>query len=393
MFALRLVVTTGVVASILWLGWLTAIRNTIGDLILVDELLAIAPAILFMLLTWWSFEPIERRVKEAMIWRELHDPRGATIHAPLSRIGVVWHHTRHALLIILIPLSAMFAWGESLDRLAPVVAARFGNIPGWAPDALRYVGTLVILILTPLAIRFVWNTIPIGPGSVRDQALAVAARYRVKVRGPLLWRTQGSTVNAAILGIVYPFRYMLFTDALLERLPQDQVEGVIAHEVAHVKLRHMLWQAVTVLASAFTIGWFLEAASYFTGRHPAVELWGTVTALGGTLLIFGMVSRRFEWQADAFALRHLSGSAPHATLDAAQTMVGALGAVATLNGLSITRFGFRHGSILTRQRRLRALVGTPLDHFPIDAQARAIKALAITSLAASLALTLFFALR
>ncbi|GJQ30863.1 MAG: hypothetical protein HBSAPP03_27470 [Phycisphaerae bacterium] len=384
MLASRVAVTAGVIASILGLGWLDVVRAVTGDLILIDELLAIAPALAFIILTWWSYEPIERRLREALLWRELHDPAGVPVHPIPSRAVAVWHHTRHGLLVVVLPLSAILAWSELIDRVWPEIAARATAAPAWMGDALHYLGILAVLIVTPLAIRVVWNTVPIGPGSVRTQALAVAAKYRVRVRGPYLWRTHGSTVNAAILGIVYPLRYMLFTDALLERLTERQVEGVIAHEVAHVKLRHMLWLALVVLACALAFGWVLEAIAPLVHAGPAWDVWGAVLGLGATLFVFGVVSRRFEWQADAFALRHLSGPSPIATPDAADCMAGALGDVAALNGASPTRFGFRHGSIHDRQSRLRRLAGAPLDQFPIDRHVRLIKAITLTVLVLAL---------
>src|SRR5690606_39266300 len=83
---------------------------------------------------------------------------------------------------------------------------------------------------------------------------------------------------------------------------------------------------------------------------PAVE--GAILLVGAGF-IFGLVSRRFEWQADAFAAADLSRAAASECLvpspqclvsdEAAGAMSGALGAVAALNHVPPRRFSFRHG--------------------------------------------------
>jgi STE24 endopeptidase len=223
---------------------------------------------------------------------------------------------------------------------------------------------------------------------------AMCRRYRVRVQGPLLWRTHGSMINGAILGIVWPFRYMLLTDALLERLTAEQVEGVMAHEIAHIRRRHLIWLGVCVLSSVLVISWVLNA---LTGTLQAVHLspaWMSlmmsVTGLVGAGVIFGVVSRRFEWQADAFAVQHLSRTLPVdppadlISAPAVKVMCSALQAVAELNGIDPEQFTWRHGSVRERQRRLGKLVRTSLEALPIDRQVLWIKVAAVVGMVGSI---------
>lgn len=69
-------------------------------------------------------------------------------------------------------------------------------------------------------------------------------------------------------------------------------------------------------------------------------------------------------------------------------MTGALDAVAELNHISRQSRSWRHGSIAYRQRRLRAIVGEPVDQLGIDRRVRWLKrglALALATLIAALA--------
>ena len=101
------------------------------------------------------------------------------------------------------------------------------------------------------------------------------------------------------------------------------------------------------------------------------------------LAVFGFVSRRFERQADAFAVAHLSRAEqlgadgdgePRVTPTAVESMCSALEAVAQLNNVDPERRSWRHGSIRWRQQALVALLGCPLARLPIDRQVRMINA-------------------
>lgn len=429
------------IAAALWwlfclfeLGWLKVVRNTIGDLVLIDELIAIAPFFAVLAGCWWSIFPVERRMHEALLWRELHDPHGHTIHPPPTRAQYVWLSIRHQALLWMVPLTLLMGWQEVLNfEFKPIIAFIDRLSPGHGEDLfpiVQWLGTLSLVLVTPALMRFVWDTVAIGPGPLRDQVQAMCKRYRVRVGGPLLWRTHGTMVNGAILGIFWPLRFMLLTDALLERLTPSQVEAVMAHEVAHVRRRHLIWLGVCVISTVMVGVWAIGAAAGLFEKvvkvHPndeALSILATVIALGGAGLVFGMVSRRFEWQADAFAAQHMSqkekgseerrdevrpndgmypaptapslpssvpssslpSSAPRVTREAVAVMASALQAVADLNGISATRFSWRHGSIRQRQQRLLSLVDVPVAKAPIDRQVRLIKLAAAAALLAVLA--------
>jgi len=385
----RIAATAWYAFSIFQLGWRDQVQDWLGDLVLADELVTAAPLLVFFAAVWWSMYPIERRLKDAVLWRDLHD--GAPIHAPPTRAQYVGYSIRHQAMMILIPICLMSAWSESVPRLqgalksaAPGFAAAFLPLAEW-------VGILAVLTISPAIIRHTWSTIEVGPGRLRDEANAMCRRYGVRVKGPLLWRTHGSLINAAILGVFWPFRYMLFTDALLDHLSAEQVQAVMAHEVAHVRRRHLIWLAVCVFAGVFVVFWAVAGVA-FVSRVPADEdtlsTVASILALLGAGMVFGLVSRRFEWQADAFAVQHLSATLPEEeaaaqgspraggeriTRQAVGVMTSALQSVAELNGISPSRFSWRHGSIAQRQRRLVRLVDTAADAAPIDRQVRYIK--------------------
>jgi len=115
-------------------------------------------------------------------------------------------------------------------------------------------------------------------------------------------------------------------------------------------------------------------------------LGASALSLAIAVAAFGYVSRRFEWQADAFAVKHISAHnpptddpaavwlpSPTVTRPAIAAMCGALETVAVANHIQRGRFTFRHGSIATRIDRLLALESVPLEKLPIDAVSRRVK--------------------
>lgn len=405
--AARLLAAAAVGYSILSLGWLESVRASLGNWVLLDELATISPLLLFLALTWTSTYALERRLKEAVMLRALDE--GWPMHPPLGRGAFVWSHFRHEVLLALLPLSLISAWEEAVPAAARLLglsghraaaAAGWWTGPDWwgvAEGPVTWLGVLACLIVAPALMCIAWDTVRIDSGTVHERVRRVISRYRVRVRGPLLWRTHGSMLNGAVIGLLWPFRYLLFTDALIERLSGPQFEGVVAHEIAHVRLRHVPWMGAAVLACVVALG---AAAEVLARSAPVLAtadatLPVTVATLAVTLLVFGWISRRFEWQADAFAARHLSTTIPSEsdgaaviTPEAIAVMRSALGCVADLNGLPRTRFDFRHGSVAQRQRRLTDLEGVRQGSLPIDRTVWRIKLATAAVLGAGLVLAL-----
>ncbi len=57
--------------AVLFCGWLEAIRRVTGDLILVDELIAMLPPLAGVMGLWWLNYPMERRIREALLIRRV----------------------------------------------------------------------------------------------------------------------------------------------------------------------------------------------------------------------------------------------------------------------------------------------------------------------------------
>lgn len=373
--AARLLALAALAYGVLGLGFDGWVRGRVGDLVVVDELLIVSPVLTTVVATWWTFYPLERRMREAALARLLMI--GAPVHAPASRRAHVLGQARHQLLLLLLPLCVILGWNEVVERADAWLSGPAAAFVRSHREPVRWAGLLGAVALAPVLLRAAWDAVRLPPGELHDRITGVLRRHRVRVAGPLVWRTHGTLVNGAILGVFYPMRYLLLTDALLERLSQTQLVAVVAHEVAHVRRHHLPWLGASVLAAVAAGAWAVEAIALALPATLVERVWFVPAASLGllcfALAVFGAISRRFEWQADAFAAVHLSDGAAAVTPDAADAVAGTLGEVASSNGVPTTARSWRHGSIALRQAKVRALAGLPVSRIPIDATVRRIK--------------------
>ena len=397
--AYRLIVIAGHYVDLWWVNTLGMLRVALGDLVFIDEMLILTPPILMMAWSWWAYYPIDHRLRQAVLLRQIDT--GLPVHPIWTRPQYMIAQLRHQVVAMLVPLGLLLCWTELIDRFAPSHWLIYGAD---ARPLILVAGCGGLLLAAPVMIRHIWDTTPLPDGQLRDELTQMCKLYRVGVRQLLLWRTHGALINAAVMGLVAPLRYILLTDALLERLEREQVEAVMAHELAHICEHHMFWLMAAAGGSfaAISVGWAIvfdaamgamgipvdgaagvgiAGAGWLTTRD-ALALATGVATIACWALLFGWVSRRFERQADTFAVTHLarveawrSDNVKSGTIDeqSVRVMTNALTSVADLNHLSTKRHSWRHGSIAWRQSYLRTLVGQSSSDLPIDRQLYAIK--------------------
>lgn len=390
--AARALIAVNFVVAVVALDGLGAVRRATGDLILVDELLTMLPALLALIATWWIFHPIERLLLDSVLVRRLDS--GQPVYPAPSRWRYVLMQARMQVLLTLVPVLVIAGFSEVID--AAWARWRFG------PVGVREAATIAmaagVFLVSPLIARAVLDTQSIPPGPLRETLSDVCRRHRVGVRDLLLWNTNGSMINAAVMGLIAPLRFVLVTDALLETLRESEVRAVMAHEVGHVRRRHMAWMILCLFSCLCLAAYAIELPLRMAEeRWPLPAAWMQAMAMTSMLaqlalglLAFGWVCRRFERQADTFAAQHLSGlgtgaeASANVTMESVDAMRGALETIAELNTVDPARHSWRHGSIRWRQRYLDSIVGRPVLGLPIDRLVRGLKIVAAIVLIASL---------
>ncbi|MCC6679399.1 MAG: M48 family metalloprotease [Phycisphaeraceae bacterium] len=357
-------------AGQLYVGSLLWVRRVAGDLVLVDELLVMLPTIGMLAWAWWCYYPIDRRLREAALIASLD--QGKPIYPIWSRWRFLTMQLRHQVLLMLVPLVAILAWVEAAGRyILPLVQTS----STWSDELIMAGGAMGIFLLSPLMIRYTFDTVPLPAGEIRDHLAYLCKLHRVRVRGLLLWRTFGGVINAAVMGVIAPLRYVMISDGLLDHMPKAHVEAVMCHELAHVRKHHMFW----LLAFAVSIASALDALlSVGWGTQSSVSISLVAALLLAALawvIAFGWASRRIERQADAYAVAHLAREKTLEVIDetSAEVMIHALGHVAHLNHINPTARSWRHGSIRSRQLALRRLIHQPLTGHSADRAVAAVQ--------------------
>lgn len=362
----------------------------LGRLPLVGTLAVVAPMIAALVLHWLLDYPVQREFRRrlAQVGVVPAGPPGAAAAEPpqaWTRGQYLLFCLRQDLLMIGVPLCLILLLRESLVLyVQPLLPKAWGED---ATAAASLVAAAAVLVVTPSLIVRIWGARRLPEGALRDLLLDIRRRVGVTYRQVMIWPTGRNVANAAVLGLVGPFRYVLLSDALLQYFDERSVVAVYFHEVKHIQARHLPYFMLALPSLAAVCGicgqWLARAAG---GGDTASELaaLGLLVLVGG--LVFGWVSRRFERQCDVFSAWMMSPPAadPDAssmgpggprviTPEGAQTFSWALQRIALMNGGSPTRRSWRHGSIASRVEHLRRIAAAGSTPEPIDRLVRRIK--------------------
>ncbi len=211
--------------------------------------------------------------------------------------------------------------------LAAAVLWIFANVPHawlWA-WLLVTAGSLVVTFVAPRWIfPLFFKFTPLEEGELSHAIRALAARCDYPVAGVdvIDGSRRSSKANAFFAGFGKMRRIALF-DTLLQKHTTPEIEAVLAHEIGHAKCRHvpvmLAFGTVQTGVMLFAADWAVRSdglASAF--GLPAASLWlgfvffGLLTRPLGLVLgaLGSALSRKHEYEADAFARRATGSPAP-----------------------------------------------------------------------------------
>jgi heat shock protein HtpX len=160
---------------------------------------------------------------------------------------------------------------------------------------------------------------PLEPGEAADLVADVediSARARIPV--PRLYLIPSQQPNAFATGRNPQHSAVAVTEGLLALMPRDQVRGVLAHELAHIRNRDVLVTTVAAMigAAISAIANFLQFQWLFGGDddESPLGLVGTIAAVLvapiAAMLLQLAISRQREFLADATAAELLGEGRP-----------------------------------------------------------------------------------
>lgn len=186
---------------------------------------------------------------------------------------------------------------------------------------------LLIVILFPPIVRRLWNCTPFPEGPLLDhlQAFFKKQNFSAKI---FLWPLfEGRVITAGVMGIIPGLRYVMITPALLEHLTLDELDSVMAHEIGHIRKKHLLLYLFIISGFSILAGFILEPFTFFLlsrdWYYSTLQLTGltaenmltaimAVTVLALMVLyfrfLFGYFIRNFERQADLYVFKAIGSS-------------------------------------------------------------------------------------
>lgn len=187
---------------------------------------------------------------------------------------------------------------------------------------------LLVMWIAPNVIMPLFNKFtPLEDATLKERVTALMNRAGFTAKGFFVMdgSRRSAHSNAFFTGLGSAKRVVFF-DTLLAQLNGDEMEAVLAHELGHFKHRHILKMMLTSFAFSLVglalLGWLSQQVWFYTGLGVSPNLNGSNSALA--LLLFMLTlplvtffvsplsarrSRRFEFEADAYAVANSNAQA------------------------------------------------------------------------------------
>jgi len=174
-----------------------------------------------------------------------------------------------------------------------------------------------------------WRCEPLAPDYVNVELQQYCKEHNFRVGGFLLWPLfGGEMITAAIVGILPGLRYILMTSGLLNLLDLSELKAVVAHEMGHVRKKHLLLFIGLFMFFIFVVYGISDMLMLLALSNRTILNWALSPVEGPYLVsllssipliilmvlffrfVFGFFLRNSERQADLFALELLGTPYP-----------------------------------------------------------------------------------
>jgi STE24 endopeptidase len=182
--------------------------------------------------------------------------------------------------------------------------------------------SIFVMAVYPAFIAPLFNKFsPMQEGSLKQRIERLLARCGFRSSGLFVMDgSRRSTHGNAYFTGFGKTKRIVFFDTLIARLNENEIEAVLAHELGHFKLHHvirrMAWTFVVSLGFLALLGWIKDAAWFYQGLgvgHPAGDAMALILFIlvvpVFTFLLHpfaAMYSRKHEFEADEYAARYSS---------------------------------------------------------------------------------------
>ncbi len=221
-----------------------------------------------------------------------------------------------------------------------------------------------VAVVGPVMIRAFWRCKPLEPGYDRTRIEDLCQRAGMGYANILCWPIfGGKMITAGVMGLVRRFRYILVTDGLLNYLDSEEIDAVIAHEIGHIKKRHLLFYLFFFAGYMFLsyatfdliacLIFYIEPVFQFITEAGVsqVAVMSAIFSVINILIfliyfryVFGYFMRNFEREADTYV---------YTLFDSAQPLISTFEKITRTSGQPPDKPNWHHFSIAERMEYLR----------------------------------------
>ncbi len=192
-------------------------------------------------------------------------------------------------------------------------------VPGfWVDSSLKLlalaivsacIGNTCAFCCFPYLIRLIFRGYELRDVRLDRSVRKLVTATGMNIMAEKLYAIKGKTANAVVSGLFRKSRHVFFTNKILEKMTEEEIIAIFAHELAHAKHRHipkMLFAVMLWICAFQTFMYLIGFNQYFNEIAESVKMWvaGLITYLHVLLMMFLVLfplSRRNEYEADATA--------------------------------------------------------------------------------------------
>ncbi|PMP69115.1 MAG: hypothetical protein C0190_00490 [Thermodesulfobacterium geofontis] len=189
---------------------------------------------------------------------------------------------------------------------------------------------ILVILFSPFLMIKIWPVKSLDDLTLREIIFNFLEKNRVKINEIYILGNLGKKFyTAGIIGFLPPCKYLFFSNPLLDILSPEEILGVVAHEVGHLKKRHNFWLLLLLLnlplfLLTITILIFLIVYYFYPDLIKSIEERKSLPLSGEIILgtglivlafiyiryIFSFFLRQFEREADFYSAIILKSSQP-----------------------------------------------------------------------------------
>ena len=293
----------------------------------------------------------------AIVWSYAYRPYKMLYRTDLSRRSYVLSNISFSI-PVLFPWFLLSGIADIINALPFELPKHFLSTPEGQVIYFFFFLSIVVII-GPAMIQKFWRCKPLESGYVRSRIEKLCRKAGLEYSNILYWPIFGGRmITAGIMGLIKKFRYILITEALVRHLEPEEMDAVIAHEIGHVKRKHLHFYLVFFIGYIFLSYTFFDLIIYFIiYADPAYSLISSAGINHDTIIsvvfslsiiiiffiyfryIFGYFMRNFERQADTYV---------YAFFPSAKPLISTFKKIAATTGQSPERPNWHHFSIKER---------------------------------------------